>query len=118
MQLLSMFVQQFGARECQMARTQEDMSRLCKAFDPVMINKYFRRKHLESVGRQRISPDIIYPTEPWLDVNGNIIGLIVAEEREEIDGLNIHRTRSNAWKFKFSDLIDARTDIRQFVAND
>ena len=116
MMVLGMFVAQFGPRECQKARTTDDMARLCKAFDPAMINKYFRRKHLESIGRLRISPDIIYPTEPWLDDNGNIIGIVVAEEREEINGLESVRRRSNKWKFKFNDMIDARTDINQFVS--
>ena len=114
MTLLSMMVQQFGVRECQKARSQNDLSRLCEQFDPIMINKYFRRKHLESVGRQKISPDIVYPTEPWFEGN-NIIGIIVSEEREEIEGLEITRKRYRNWKFKFSDLLDARTNIDQFM---
>ena len=114
MMLLELMVQQFGVKECQMARSQEDLSRLCRQFNPENISGYFRKKHLESVGRQKISPDIMYPTEPWIE-KGNIIGIIVNEEGVAINGLDMNVKRYNRWKFKFSDKLDARTNIDQFV---
>lgn len=114
MMLLEMFVEQFGVRECQMARSQEDLSRLCTQFNPEHISGYFRRKHLESVGRQKISPDILYPTEPWME-GGNIVGIIVAEEGVVMSGLEMNKKIYNRWRFKFSDKLDARTNIDQFV---
>ena len=114
MMLLEMFVQQFGMKTCQMARSQEDLSRLCKQFDPTYISNQFRKKHLESVGRTKISPDIVYPTEPWMD-GDNIIGIIINEEGVVINGLEMNRKRYNRWRFKFSDKLDARTNIDQFV---
>ena len=113
MMLLELFVQQFGVRECQMARSQDDLSRLCRQFNPESISKYFRKKHLESVGRHKICPDIVYLTEPWME-GGNIIGIIINEEGVAINGLDMNVKRYNQWRFKFSDKLDARTNIDQF----
>lgn len=119
MKLLEMMISQFGVKECQLARTNEDISRLCQQFDPEMISGYFRRKHLVGVGKYKISPDIVYPTEPWIDDKGNIIGIIISEERQELKDLRIisERHEDKKWKFMFDDILDVRlgTDIHQFL---
>ena len=122
MKLLEMMVAQFGVKECQQAKSKDEISRLCQQFDPEMISGYFKRKHLVGVGQYKISPDIVYPTEPWIDDKGNIIGIVIYEEQQNINNFRIisERCENKMWKFLFDDMLDVRvgTEIHQFLCTE